>query len=104
MPRPVSSSEAAPLQFNTEAGELSRKVNIPNSKIAWLHTISDQAGAKFDIKIKDALGRVKFERLGFGTETEKSGELINLPTLLGEELEVEISNVKGGKNFQVFLN
>ncbi len=102
--RPLSSTELKPLEFNPSVGETSRKMTIPTSKIGWLHTLADQPGAKFDIVIKDALGRVKYQRKGCGNDTEKHGELVNLPTHLGEELEVSIENLQGAKKLSVFIN
>ena len=101
---PLSSTENAPLEFNPSIGEISKKINIPTSKLGWLHSISDQKGASFDIIIKDGIGRTKFERKNCSTDTEKFGELINLPTLLGEQLEVIIENLKGAKTLKIFLN
>lgn len=101
---PLSSTENPQIEFNPKLGELSKKIHIPTSKIGWVHTIADQKGASFDITIKDALGRVKFQRKNCSTDTEKFGELVNLPTLLGEELEVTVDNLKGAENIKVFLN
>jgi hypothetical protein len=101
---PLSSTENPQIEFNPKLGELSKKINIPTSKIGWVHTIADQKGASFDITIKDALGRVKFQRKNCSTDTEKFGELVNLPTLLGEELEVTVDNLKGAENLKVFIN
>jgi len=101
---PLSSTENPQIEFNPKIGELSKKIKAPTSKIGWLHTIADQKGASFDITIKDALGRTKFERKNCSTGTEEFGELVNLPTLMGEQLEVTIDNLKGAENIKVFLN
>ncbi len=100
--RPISSTDTPILSFKKESG--SQKVKLTNSKIAWLHTLSDQPGAKFDIVIKDQRGGVRFSRKGFGTETVKAGELINLAVLPGEEMEVEVNNLQGAEKVDVFLN
>ena len=101
---PVIPSERPPLEFDFEKGERSQKFNMSATKIGWLHTLSDQPGAKFDVTIRDALGRIRLQRVGFGTEHEKAGELLNMDTLLGEELEIEISNPQNVKKLQVFVN
>lgn len=99
--RPISSSEIAPLSFNEKGG--SQKITAQNQKIAWLRSLTDQP-VKFDITIKDGLGRPVFTRKDFGTETTESGELINIPTMMGEELEISVSNVRGAKKLDLFLN
>lgn len=100
--RPTSSSETPVLSFDRNSG--SKKIALSNEKITWLHSMSDQPGAKFDIKIKDGLGGLRFERKDFGTETIKAGELINLPVRPGEQLEVEISNIRNAEKVDIFLN
>lgn len=101
---PISSTESPALEFNSAVGEMSKKMRIPTAKIGWIHSIADQKGATFDLIIKDALGRVKFEKKNCHSDNEKFGELINQPTLLGEELEVMIDNLQGAKKLKVFLN
>ncbi len=99
---PLNSTEARPLKF-TE-GALSQKMRASTAKIGWLHSEADQAGAKFDIVIKDGHGHIKFQRKDCGNDTPKFGELVNLPTLLGEDLNIEVSNIRGAKEVNVFLN
>lgn len=101
---PVSSTTLAPLKINLKAGEKSVMTKAVGNKIGWLHTLSDKEGASFDIQVKDGLGRIKFERKNCKTDTKEFGELINTETLLGEDLEVEITNVQGVEEIQVFLN
>lgn len=98
----ISSTDGPVLSFEKESG--SQKISLTNSKIGWLSSLSDKPGAKFDIVIKDGHGGIRFERKGFGTETEKAGELINLPIRPGEELEVEIKNLQGAEKVDIFLN
>jgi len=100
----LSSTTIAPLEFNPEVGEDSVKTKAVGHKVGWLHTIADAEGASFDITIKNALGQTKFERKNCTTETQEFGELINLETLLGEDLEVSVDNLKGAKKIKVFLN
>lgn len=97
-----TSTTALPLHFSQN--DFVKKTNAATGKIAWLHTIADKPGATFDITIKDGLGRIKYQRKNCTTETEKFGELANIPTLLGEQLEVSLENVKGADEVDVFLN
>ncbi len=100
----ISSTGGKPLEFNPAVGEVSRDVIAPTERVAWLHTLADEPGARFDIKIKDALGRVKFEKNNCGTDHKAFGELINMPTTVGEKLNVSIENLKGAKKLNVFIN
>ncbi len=99
---PLSSTELKPLEFSEN--ESSQKVNSSTAKIGWLHSLSDTPGATFDLTIKDSLGRVKMSKKNCGNATGKYGELLNLPTLIGEQLEVVVENIKGAKSVKVFLN
>lgn len=101
---PLSSTENKPLEFVPVVGESSQKTKAPTNKIGWLHTLADAPNASFDISIRDALGRKKFEEKNCSSGNEKFGRLINLPTRMGEDLEVVIENLKGAKNLKVFLN
>ncbi len=100
----LNSTTLPPLTFKPESGETSQKTMAPTNKIGWLHSFADTPGATFDLTIKDSLGRIKFHRTKCGTDTEKFGELINLPTQMGERLEVVVENLKGAKKLDVFLN
>lgn len=102
--RPISTTELPSIKFDSESGENGRKFIAQSGKIGWLHSLSDTPGAKFDIIIKDSLGRTKFEKRNCHSETERFGELVNLPTNLGEELDVRIENVRGAKKIDLFLN
>ena len=99
---PLSSTEQKPLEFSsTETSQIHR---MSTNKIGWLHTLADQRGAKFDIVIKDNRGNEILRKANCGNDTEKFGELINLPTMVGQDLEVEVENLKGATKLQVFLN
>lgn len=102
--KPVSSTELPPLSFDISSGESAKKFRAPTSKIGWLHTKSASPGLAFDLKIKDALGRVRLEKKNCSTETDRYGELLNFETMLGEELEICVENVKGQDAFDMFLN
>lgn len=100
--RPVSATDLPPLTFSRE--ESAKKVNISAPKIGWLHTKSDKPGATFDIVIKDALGRIRMEKKNCGNDTDQYGELINLETRVGEEVQVEVKNLTNADSLMVFLN
>lgn len=100
--RPLSSTMSPHLSFRKDGD--SQKIRATTSRIGWIHTLSNKPGAKFDITIKDGLGRVKMQKKNCGTETEKYGELVNFPTMLGEELEIELSNLQNAEEVKVFLN
>lgn len=99
---PIDPSVFPPLEFGET--EPSKKFRASSKQIAWIHTLSDVPGAKFDLAIKDGLGRTKFERKNFGTETKEAGEMVRLPVFLGEELEVVVDNIRGAKNIKLFIN
>lgn len=92
------------MKFNPSIGETKQMQEVPGNKIGWLHTMADQPGATFDIVLRDIQGREKFRRNGCTTDTQEYGELVNLPTLIGEHVEVEIENLKGANEISVFLN
>lgn len=102
--RPLSSTANAPLEFSVKSGELSRPFKAPTDKIGWISTISDKPGARFDLVIKDGIGREKMRKAGCGNATAKYGELVNLPTMVGEDLHVEIENLQNADSLKVFLN
>ena len=102
--RPLSSTEAAPAVFRPKEGEANHWFKAPTGKIGWIRTVANRAGAKFDIVIKDALGREKFRREGCHSDVIEFGELINLPVQIGEDLEVEIGNVQGAEEIQLHIN
>jgi hypothetical protein len=99
---PVQSTQLPALEFSEN--ESSKKILASSNRIGWLHSKSDNAGAKFDLMIKDSLGRVKMRKINCGNDTDQYGELINLETRLGEELEVVVENIKGAKKINVFVN
>lgn len=90
------------LEFDSKAGELSRKIKASGGKIGWIHSLSETP-AKFDLTIKDGLGRVKFHKKDFGG-SPKAGQLINLPTMVGEDLEVVLENVREAEKVKLFIN
>ena len=101
---PLSSTDTPGLDFDIKAGENSKKTILATNKIGWVHTLSDKPGAKFDIIMKDALGRVMFEKKSCGNATEKYGELVNIGCQMGDNVEVIIENVKGADKIRLFMN
>jgi len=103
--KPVNSSEMPALRFVPKDGQTSQKFRSPTGKIGWMRSLSDRPGVKFDLVIKDALGRQKFVKRDCGNkDTREYGELVNLPTLIGEDLQVEVENVRGEGPIHVMLN
>ncbi len=102
--KPINSTDMPPLSFDVSLGEVSKKVRASGNKIGWLHSKSETPGITFDVKIKDALGRVRLEKKNCMTETDRYGEIINFDTVMGEELEVVVENVRGAQKFDLFLN
>lgn len=100
----VSSTENKPLKFNPRQGAESLKYRMPTNHIGWLHTQTDKPGARFDIVIKDSLGRRKLVKTNCGNDTDKYGELMNIETMIGEELEFSIENLKGAESVEMFVN
>lgn len=102
--KPLSSTELAPVFFDKDSGEIGGKIRATGNKVAWIHSRADNPGAKFDLTIEDSLGRIKLQKRDCGNDTHIFGELVNLPTILGEELNVKIENVRGAKRVDLFLN
>jgi hypothetical protein len=103
--KPIVASELAPLRFVPSEGKTSLPYRAGSGKIGWFQSISEKEGVKFDLIIKDGLGREKYRRKNCGNMvTKQDGELINLPTIMGEELHVEVDNVRGDGAISVALN
>ena len=102
--KPISTTELPSIKFDSESRENGGKFIAQGAKIGWIHSLADVPGVKFDIVIKDALGRLKLQKRDCGGGTERFGELLNLSTLIGEELDVRIENVRGAKRIDLFLN
>lgn len=100
---PLVQSELAPLTFEAKTVAEKQRIKAQSNKIGWIHSIGNP-GTRFDIRIKDALGRVKFEKMNCGNDTDKYGEMINFPTQIGEELDVEIENIQGTEKVDIFIN
>lgn len=99
---PVSPSETPVLTF-TSLAEKPQEYRASANKIGWLHT-QQKPGTEFDLRIKDIHGHTKFERVGIKAGAETYGELANIPCLLGEQLFIEVSNIKGSDKVAVLLN
>lgn len=92
------------LSFNIKGGETTKTIRMSSPKIGWIRSLSNKSGARFDIVFKDSLGRVRLEKINCGNETDQYGELINHPTLIGEEIEVSLKNVKGADKIDLFVD
>lgn len=98
----INPSELPQLSFTTN--QSSQKTRASSNKIGWLHAKSDAPGAKYNIEIKDALGRTLIRKMECGNDTDQYGEMVNLPIGLGEELEVVVTDIKGAEKVDVFIN
>ncbi len=98
---PISTTQIPPLSLKTEE---SAKMRMQSNHIGWIHSLADRPGAKFDIVIKDGLGRIRKRIDNFGSETVKAGQIINLETMVGEELTFEIENLKNANDIKLFVN
>lgn len=100
--RPVSSTELPALTFNQ--GQEKQPYHSESAKIGWVRLFA-APGASLNLSIRDGLGRTKFERHGIKVSPDgQAGELINIPTMLGENLEVEVTGLREGQKAEVFLN
>lgn len=98
---PVNPTAMPSLSFDIKGGESSKKMHVSSNKIGWLHGVFPSADSSFNLIIKDGLGREKFRRTFKG---ERPGEYINVPTQLGEEIEVVLENVQNAEKGDIFLN
>lgn len=101
---PFSSTHLPPLEYDIKKEQFSAKTRVSTNRIGWLHSVADKRGAKFDVVIKDAVGRVKARIQDFGGEAEKSGRLVNLETMVGEEISIEVENVRNAESLKLFVN
>lgn len=99
---PISPTELPALVFSP--GKEKQPYHSQSTKIGWVQTKADKPGASFDLIIRDGAGRVKTQILNCKTETDEFGEMINLPTMVGENLELEVQNLKGADKLTLFLN
>lgn len=100
--KPISTTDLPPLSFSLTQERQPFYSNV--NKIGWMRTLTDKPGASFDITIRDGMGRVRVEKKNCTSETEEFGELVNIPTNLGENLEIEVSNLKGAESLTLFLD
>lgn len=102
----IDSTELPSLNFDLPAGTFaaSQEYHAPGERIGWIQAKAEK-GAEYDVTIKDALGRVKLTLPKCGSkDSQQFGQLLNLPTMMGEKLKVEVHNVKGAKKVEIFLN
>lgn len=100
----ISTTEEGPVMKFTEQNN-SHPFRAPSNKIGWLTAKSNKPGATFDISIKDAAGGLRKQMLGCGgKEGNQYGEMINMDTIIGEDFEVSVENIKGADEVDVFIN
>ena len=101
----IVSSELVPIRFVPSEGKTKETVRASSGKIGWMRGMSEEEGVKYDLVIRDSLGRERFRRENCGNPaTREYGELVNLPTMVGEELVVEVDNVRGEGAISIALN
>jgi len=100
--KPINSTDL--LSFNFKKDQTSHKMRAQSDKIGWVHSISNKPGARFDLTIKDAMGRTLMVKNNCGNDTDRYGEFVGLDTRLGEEVEVVVENIKNAENVEVFIN
>lgn len=101
---PISTTQVPPLEYDIKKEQFSAKTRVQSNKIGWIHSLASKPGAKFDVVVKDGLGRVKMRYENFGNATDKAGRLVNLETMVGEEISVELENVRDAENIKLFVN
>jgi len=101
--RPLSSTELPGLEFSSKE-PLSHKMRMPTNKIGWVHSFSDKPETRFDLVIKDALGRVIVRKENCGGNSKRYGELLNKEIGIGNEIEVRAENIRGGEKVLIFIN
>ncbi len=98
---PIAANELPALKFSPRAEKQSYNAQAHN--IGWLRALSDKKDISFDVTIRDGQGNIKKQLLNCKTQTGEYGEQMNLPTMLGENLDIEVSNLKGAEELTVFL-
>ena len=102
--KPISTTEEGPVMRFTQEKN-SHAFRAPSNKIGWVTAKSDKPGATFDILIKDVNGGLRKQMLGCGgKEGNQHGEMINMDTIIGEDFEVSVENIKGADEVDVFIN
>lgn len=92
----------ARLEFKN--GETEKKIRLSENRIGWLTSVVDKAGGKFDLTIRDGFGNIIHQKKDFGSQTERAGDLINKPVMVGEEVTVCIENARDTGTVNVFLD
>ena len=99
----ISTSEMPGMKFSVEDG--TKSFRCQSNKIGWITAKADKPGTKYDIVIKDVHGRERHRMNNCGSqEGTEYGEMINMNTHIGEEFEVSVENIKGGKSVDLFIN
>lgn len=86
-----------------DKNQSSHKIKLQSSAIGWIHSIG-QKGTKFNLTLKDALGRVILEKKGCGNETDRYGEFVNFKGRIGEEIEIVVDGIQNTDKIDLFIN
>lgn len=77
-------------------------VILNGEEVNMLHAQLNDPNAEFDISIEDMAGNVQYSKEGCKNPTGRWGERIDLP-VVDSYYKVKLSNVKGAKSIDVFL-
>lgn len=102
--KPINNSTLAPLKVTNDNGEGSVSFHAQQNKVAWVQTKANKIGSSFDIVFRDALGREMMRRDNCHSETHEFGEMLNVPTRMGEDYTVSLENIKNAEEVEIFLN
>lgn len=102
-----SINEMPGLEFDFSGGaqEQVSDFHAPSNRIGFISAEADTPGATYDITVKNALGNILHEMKNCGNEKVKHfGEQVKIETSIGEDLQFVVSNVKGAKKVNLFIN
>ena len=92
----------ASFQFDENKNSGDADVIINQEEIGMLHAQFDNPNTEFDIAIEDQSGNVQYEKKGCKNPSGRWGERIDLP-VVDDYYKIRLSNVKGAKSINLFL-
>jgi len=92
----------AHFDFDEQKNSGEADVIFNQEEIGMLHAQFDNPNAEFDITIEDQAGNVQYEKRGCKNPSGRWGERIDLP-VVDSYYKIRLSNVKGAKSIDVFL-
>lgn len=101
--KPESTSDTGPLVFS-ESDQEPKTVKARSTKVGWVRAVESTPDLKYDLVFRDARGIERLRRSWGGNQSGESGELFNLPVMLGEELKVSVENMNGRGKIELFVN